>query len=70
MKRNFTGQHFWARGYCVSTVGLDVEMIRDYIRNQEKKRSVRNKCTWLVYTDSPLGDFIKLPALRVVHDLW
>ncbi len=26
-KRNFTGRHFWARGYCVSTVGLDEEMI-------------------------------------------
>ena len=35
VKRNFTGRHFWARGYCVSTVGLDEQMIRDYIRNQE-----------------------------------
>ena len=34
-QRNFTGFHFWARGYCVSTVGLDEEMIREYIRNQE-----------------------------------
>ena len=34
-KRNFTGRHFWARGYCVSTVGLDEEMIRVYIKNQE-----------------------------------
>ena len=33
--RNFTGYHFWSRGYCVSTVGLDEEMIREYIRNQE-----------------------------------
>ena len=33
--RNFTGFHFWARGYCVSTVGLDEAVIRDYIRNQE-----------------------------------
>ena len=33
--RNFTGFHFWARGYCVSTVGLDEEMVRAYIRNQE-----------------------------------
>ncbi|NKC13802.1 MAG: IS200/IS605 family transposase [Gammaproteobacteria bacterium] len=37
VKRNFTGRHFWARGYCVSTVGLDEEMIRDYIRSQEKE---------------------------------
>ena len=36
-KRNFVGQHFWARGYFVSTVGRDEAMIRDYIRNQEKE---------------------------------
>ena len=36
-KRNFVGQHFWARGYFVSTVGRDEEAIRDYIRNQEKE---------------------------------
>ncbi len=35
VKRNFTGGHFWARGYCVSTVGFDEEVIRKYIRNQE-----------------------------------
>ncbi len=34
-KRNFVGQHFWARGYFVSTVGRDEEMIREYIRHQE-----------------------------------
>jgi putative transposase len=34
--RNFVGQNFWARGYCVSTVGLDEETIREYVRSQEK----------------------------------
>jgi putative transposase len=34
-KRNFVGQHFWARGYFVSTVGRDEVVIREYIRNQE-----------------------------------
>jgi len=34
-KRNFTGQHFWARGYFVSTVGIEEQVIRDYIRRQE-----------------------------------
>ena len=34
-KRNFVGQNFWARGYFVSTVGRDEEMIRRYIRDQE-----------------------------------
>ena len=33
--RNFTGLHFWAKGYCVSTVGLDEQTIVQYIRNQE-----------------------------------
>ena len=37
VKRNFTGRHFWARGYCVSTVGLDEEVIRTYIKNQEQE---------------------------------
>jgi putative transposase len=34
-KRNFTGENFWARGYYVSTVGLDEEAVRKYIREQE-----------------------------------
>ena len=34
-KRNFTGQHFWARGYFVSTVGRDEAVIRFYIQRQE-----------------------------------
>ena len=33
--RNFVGQSFWARGYYVSIVGRDEDMIREYIRNQE-----------------------------------
>ena len=36
-KRSFVGQHFWARGYYVSTVGRDEAVIRNYIRNQEKE---------------------------------
>lgn len=34
-KRNFVGQCFWARGYYVSTVGRDEQVVRAYIRNQE-----------------------------------
>ena len=33
--RNFGGEHFWARGYAVSTVGFNEEQIRKYIREQE-----------------------------------
>ena len=36
-KRNFVGQHFWARGFFVSTVGRDEAVIREYIKKQEKE---------------------------------
>jgi putative transposase len=35
--KRMTGLHFWSRGYSVSTVGLDEEMVRRYIREQEKR---------------------------------
>ena len=35
-ERNFTGEHFWARGYAVSTVGFELEQVRAYIREQEQ----------------------------------
>ncbi len=35
--RNFVGQHFWARGYFVSTVGRDERVIREYIQQQERE---------------------------------
>src|SRR5512136_1944429 len=34
-KRNFVGEHFWARGYFVSTIGRNEAVIREYIRKQE-----------------------------------
>ena len=45
-QRNFTGEDFWARGYFVSTVGLDEEMVREYIRNQEKQDEHREQLTF------------------------
>lgn len=36
-KKPYWGNHFWAQGYCVDTVGLDADMIRKYVRYQEKK---------------------------------
>jgi putative transposase len=36
-QRQFTGFHFWARGYCVSTVGIDEQTVREYVRNQEQE---------------------------------
>jgi putative transposase len=35
--RRYWGRHLWARGYCVSTVGVDEEMIRQYVRWQEQQ---------------------------------
>ena len=42
-KRNFSGQHFWARGYYVSTVGRDEATIREYIRRQEEEDRRRDQ---------------------------
>jgi putative transposase len=36
-QRNFRGESFWARGYYVSTVGKDEELIKAYIKNQESE---------------------------------
>ena len=36
VKGSLYGRAFWSRGYCVSTVGLDEAMIREYIQNQEQ----------------------------------
>jgi putative transposase len=35
-KKPYWGNHFWAKGYCVDTVGVDAEMIRKYVKYQEK----------------------------------
>ena len=40
--RRVWGKHFWAAGYCVSTVGLDEQQIRRYIQEQEKLESGQN----------------------------
>ena len=50
LKKNFRGHSFWARGYYVSTVGLDEAKIRKYIKNQELNESVEDKY------DSDLSD--------------
>src|SRR3984893_12800504 len=34
-ERNFSGEHFWARGYAVSTLGFELEQVRQYIREQD-----------------------------------
>jgi putative transposase len=42
-RRNFTGENFWVRGYFVSTVGLDEEMVKAYIRNQEAEDELHDQ---------------------------
>ncbi len=36
-KKPYWGNHFWSKGYCVDTVGLDAEMIKKYVKYQEEK---------------------------------
>lgn len=42
-ERNFTGEHLWARGYAVSTVGFELEEVRRYIREQEEADGASGK---------------------------
>lgn len=44
-RKNFIGEHFWARGYHVSTVGRDEKAVRDYIKEQEAEdRRLEQRC--------------------------
>ena len=36
-QKPYWGNHFWTRGYCVDTVGLDAEMIQKYVKYQDEK---------------------------------
>ena len=54
-KRNFVGQHFWARGFFVNTVGRDEEAIRAYIRNQEREDQRLRTNEPLALTTPPSG---------------
>ena len=52
LKRNFKGHSFWARGYYVSTVGLDEAKIRKYIQDQEINETVEDQ-----YDNDPSNPF-------------
>ena len=43
LKRRYWGRHFWARGSCVSTIGLDEEQIRQYVRWQLRQDQIREQ---------------------------
>ena len=42
-RKPYWGNHFWSRGYCVSTVGLDEDMIRRYVKYQEENERLEEK---------------------------
>lgn len=50
-KYKFGNRHFWAEGYCVSTVGLNEETIRKYVREQEKHDQAIDKLSVKEYED-------------------
>jgi len=43
LRRNFRGHSFWARGYYVSTVGLDEKRVRTYIKNQQEHETIEER---------------------------
>ncbi|VVS90915.1 IS200/IS605 family transposase [Desulfoluna spongiiphila] len=42
-KKPYWGNHFWAKGYCIDTVGLDAEMIRKYVKYQERNEKLHEQ---------------------------
>lgn len=60
---------FWARGYCVSTIGLDEETIRAYVRNQGSKSTRTSAILNFILTNRPLlGTFLIPPVLPVITE--
>ena len=43
LKKRYWGQHFWGRGYFVSTVGIDEETIKEYIKSQQEDNTVETQ---------------------------
>jgi len=57
VKRNFTGRHFWVRGCCVSTVGLEEKLIQDIFGIRSKKRGGKSRCDCQEFNNSPFRGF-------------
>ncbi len=55
-RRNFTGENFWARGYFVTTVGIDEEAVKKYIRDQEEEDERLDQLKLDFDDPSPSGD--------------
>jgi putative transposase len=43
LEKRYCGMHIWARGYCVSTVGINEEVIREYIRKQQEEEETEEQ---------------------------
>ena len=56
--KRYWGRHLWSRGYCVSTIGLDEEQIRKYVRWQEgkDKEYIKAILTYLSFSVDRLAD--------------
>ena len=68
LKYKFGNRHFWAEGYYVSTVGLNEETIRKYIRDQEKQDMAKDKLSVKEY-DDPFARKVPLGAAKVTMTL-
>ena len=68
LKRRYWRRHFWAKGYCVSTIGLDEDEIRQYVRyHLHKDKKTDQLKLWNKY-QGPFRSIIKPSLLGVVID--
>jgi len=44
-RKPYWGNHFWSRGYCVDTVGVNADMIQRYVKYQEKQEQYDEQLT-------------------------
>ena len=51
LKYKYGNRNFWAKGYYVSTVGLNAKVVEEYIRNQEKEDMLSDNLSKKEYTD-------------------
>jgi putative transposase len=54
------GRHLWSRGYCVSTIGIDEERIRKYVKWQEKKEKEVEKLQGNLFDEEVFTKFVKI----------
>ena len=55
LRKKYWGRKLWSRGYCVSTIGLDEERIREYVKWQEKKEQEMEQLQGELFEDEEEG---------------